>query len=61
MIFEHGELTKALVERMHKQAYKEFYSRPSFMFKRLMRTRSWLELKNQIKGGMAIFGIGGKK
>jgi radical SAM superfamily enzyme YgiQ (UPF0313 family) len=61
MVFEHGELTKELVERMHKQAYKEFYSRPSFMFKRLMRTRSWLELKNQIKGGMAIFGIGGKK
>jgi ADP-heptose:LPS heptosyltransferase len=30
------------------------------MFKRLMRTRSWFELKNQIKGGMAIFGIGGK-
>lgn len=61
MLFEHGALTKELVERMHKQAYKEFYSRPSFMFKRLMRTRSWLELKNQIKGGMAIFGIGGKK
>jgi radical SAM superfamily enzyme YgiQ (UPF0313 family) len=61
MLFEHGELTPELVERMHKQAYKEFYSRPSFMFRRLIRTRSWLELKNQIKGGMAIFGIGGKK
>jgi radical SAM superfamily enzyme YgiQ (UPF0313 family) len=61
MIFEHGVLTKELVERMHKKAYKEFYMRPSFMFKRLLRTRSWLELKNQLKGGMAIFGIGSKK
>jgi radical SAM superfamily enzyme YgiQ (UPF0313 family) len=61
MLFQHGSLTPELVERMHKQAYKEFYGRPSFILRRLLRTRSWLELKNQIKGGMAIFGIGGKK
>jgi len=61
MIFEHGELNKELVERMHKQAYKEFYMRPSFMIKRLFRTRSWLELKNQLKGFTAILNLGGKK
>jgi len=60
MLFKHGELTPELVERIHKQAYKEFYARPSFMLRRLWRTRSWLELKNQIKGAGAIFGIGKK-
>jgi radical SAM superfamily enzyme YgiQ (UPF0313 family) len=61
MLFKHGEMTPEIVEQMHKQAYKEFYSRPSFILRRLWRTRSWLELKNQIKGAGAILGIGGKK
>jgi len=49
------------VECNAKRAYKEFYGRPSFILRRLCRTKSWLELKNQIKGAGAIFGIGNKK
>jgi len=61
MLFKHGSLTPELVERMHKLAYTEFYSRPSFILRRLWKTRSWLELKNQIKGAGAIFRMGGDK
>ncbi|MEI6058803.1 MAG: radical SAM protein, partial [archaeon] len=29
-VFEHGEIKRALVERMYKQAFKEFYFRPKY-------------------------------
>jgi hypothetical protein len=56
-VFEHGQLTKELMERMHKQAYKEIYMRPKFIIRRLLRTTSLIELKKQFIGFFAILGL----
>ena len=39
-IFEHGELTKELMEKMHKKAYKEFYLRWRFIIRKILGIRS---------------------
>lgn len=56
-LFEYESLTKDLMEKMHKLAYKEFYMRPSFVIRRILRTRSLLELKNQFTGFLSILGL----
>jgi radical SAM superfamily enzyme YgiQ (UPF0313 family) len=56
-LFEHGALKKELMEKMHKQAYKEFYMRPSFVIRRILKTRSLLEFKNQLVGFLSILGL----
>lgn len=55
-IFEHGELTKKLMEEMYKRAYKEFYFRPRYMIKRLVRWRNINEIKNEVNGFLALTG-----
>jgi len=37
--FEHNELTKELVERMYRKAYKEYYLRPKIMLRYLKKHR----------------------
>lgn len=56
-IFEHGQLTKEMMERMHKQAYHEFYMRPKFIIQRIFKTRSLIEFKKQLIGFIAILGL----
>jgi anaerobic magnesium-protoporphyrin IX monomethyl ester cyclase len=56
-LFEHGALKKELMEEMHKQAYKEFYMRLSFVIRRILKTRSLLELKNQLIGFFSILDL----
>ena len=56
-LFEHGKLTKSLMEQMHKQAYKEFYMRPKFIARRILKTKSIAEFKKQFIGLTAILGL----
>jgi anaerobic magnesium-protoporphyrin IX monomethyl ester cyclase len=56
-LFEHGNLTKELMERMHKQAYKEFYMRPGFILRRILKTRTLSDFKKQFIGLTAILGL----
>lgn len=53
-IFEHGELTKPLMEKMYRKAYREFYMRPSYILKKLMKIRSLYDAKSYTNGLFAI-------
>jgi len=56
-VFELDELTPELMKRMQRQAYKELYTRPSYMLQRLLRVRSLAELKGLISGGIGVIKV----
>jgi anaerobic magnesium-protoporphyrin IX monomethyl ester cyclase len=60
-LFEHNHLNKELMERMHKQAYNEFYMRPKFILSKIFKIRNLSVLKKQFIGLMAILGLLRKK
>lgn len=47
-------LSKKRVLELHKKAVKNFYLRPTFIFKSLKNIRSFAELKNYIKAGFSV-------
>ncbi|MDH4129863.1 MAG: B12-binding domain-containing radical SAM protein [Spirochaetota bacterium] len=47
-------LTKEELEEIIKNAYKEFYFRPKYMFKQLLEIRSFNELVNKLKVALKI-------
>ena len=49
-IFEHGELTKPLMEEMFKKAYRRFYYRPSYILKKILDIRSLNDIRLRMKG-----------
>ena len=53
-VFEHGELKKESMEKIHKDAYKEFYMRPSFIIKQIFKRRSLRQIKNRINGFLTL-------
>lgn len=57
-IFEHGELSKELMLKMQKQAYKEYYLRPKMMIKKLLEIRSLKQFIAYAKAGLAVFKFG---
>jgi radical SAM superfamily enzyme YgiQ (UPF0313 family) len=57
-IFEHHELTPALMEGMQKKAYREFYFRPKMIFKKLLEIRSMKQLASYLKAGLGILRLG---
>ncbi len=50
--FTRDELNALLV-----RGYKQFYARPSYIAKRLLRVRSLSELKRKAKAGLKVFGM----
>ncbi len=48
--------TEELIELM-KFAYKSFYTRPTYIFKELMRVKSLPELGRKIKAGLKVIGL----
>jgi radical SAM superfamily enzyme YgiQ (UPF0313 family) len=48
-IFSEEELNSLIVE-----AYKSFYSRPSYIFRKMIQLRSFAELKRKVKAGFRI-------
>ena len=47
-------LNKERIFELHKQAVKRFYLRPKFILRTLFSLRSFAELKNYIKAGLAL-------
>ena len=43
------------LEDMEKYAYRKFYLRPSYIFKRILKIRSLEDLKRYIRGFTALF------
>jgi len=52
--FTHGDVTPELMSRMQKKAYREFYLRPSFVLRRLLRLRTAKDVKLTLKGGLEV-------
>jgi len=52
--FIHGDVNPKLMSLMQKKAYREFYIRPSFVMRRLVRIRSFNDVKLIAKGGMEV-------
>jgi len=42
------------LEEMHRRAFREFYIRPSYFLKRLLKIRSYHQLKNTVRSGLAV-------
>lgn len=57
-IFEHGALTKPLMEKMCRKAYREFYLRPSYIFNKLMGIRSLSEIRTYVGALPSILKMG---
>lgn len=48
-------LTMIDLERIHRQAFRQFYLRPSYIIKRMRKIKSFSYLKNTLKSGLAVF------
>ncbi len=53
--------TREQLQELLIKAYKEFYTRPSYIFKSLISLKSVAELKRKAKAGLKVFGMSGKK
>lgn len=52
-----GYKNKEEVEKMAKKAYKEFYHRPSYIFKQFLKIRSFEDIKRYLKAAEIAIGI----
>ncbi|MBI2043070.1 cobalamin B12-binding domain-containing protein [Candidatus Pacearchaeota archaeon] len=57
--FKHGSVTPELMSEMQKRAYKEFYLRPEFIFRRFLRIRTAKDVKLTLKGGLEVLKFAG--
>lgn len=53
-VIELPNISMKRLKKLHKQAYKEFYLRPKYIFKYLKRINSFTRLINSIKAGSTI-------
>lgn len=53
-IFEHGELTKELMERMQKKAYRDYYMRPKMFVRQMKSIKNWKDLKANMGAALAV-------
>lgn len=59
MIYSYpGTASKAIVEKMYKKAFREFYFRPGYIFRKIISTRSFGKFKVLLRGAGAISKIG---
>ena len=42
------------LKNMERYAYRKFYLRPSYIIKRILKIRSFEDIKRHIKGGTAL-------
>lgn len=55
--FWEKELSKEELISLLKKAYRSFYLRPSYIFKKILRLKSWKELLTKAKAGLNILKI----
>jgi radical SAM superfamily enzyme YgiQ (UPF0313 family) len=53
-IFEHGELTKELMERMQKKAYRDYYMRPKMFVRQMKSIKNWKDFKANMGAALAV-------
>lgn len=53
-VIETKEFSREDILELYNQAYREFYIRPSYIFKGLISIESYANLKNKLSGGMAL-------
>ena len=58
--FIHGNVTPELMSEMQKKAYREFYIRPSFIMRRLLRLKTLKDVALTFKGGMEVLKFANK-
>ena len=52
--FKYGYKSVKELKNMERYAFRKFYLRPSYIFKRIMKIRSFEDIKRYIKGGTAL-------
>jgi len=55
--FHHPNLTQEQMKYYYKLAHLKFYFRPKIILRRLFRIKSWLQLKQEIVGALALLGF----
>jgi radical SAM superfamily enzyme YgiQ (UPF0313 family) len=58
VVFVPNGMTKEQLLKLHKQAYKEFYMRPKYIFKSVKRLRSLTAIKQTLAGFKTLVKIG---
>lgn len=58
IVFMPDNMTKEQLLKLHKQAYKEFYLRPKYIFKAIKRLRSIKTIKQTFAGFKALVKVG---
>ena len=53
-VFEHGETKKETMEKMYKKAYREFYIRPEYMIKKILKLKTFTQFIKNIQGLLAL-------
>lgn len=53
-VLETGALTKEEIWKLHRQAVREFYLRPSYLIKQASRLRSWSDVKMNISNAISL-------
>ncbi len=55
--FEPYTLTRAEIQRLRQLAFKRFYSRPAFLWRRLTRIRNWHDCRAAARGLKSLLGL----
>ena len=53
------ELPAERLEALLEQAYKDFYTRPGYILKQLLKIRSWRELRAKLRAGLRVLFLRG--
>ena len=48
-------LTRTDLEKIHRQAFRQFYLRPSYIIKKIRKIKSFPYLRNTLRSGLAVF------
>lgn len=59
--FEPYTLTRAQIQALRRLAFRRFYSRPSFLARRLLGLRTWHDCKAAFYGARSLIGIWGAR
>jgi radical SAM superfamily enzyme YgiQ (UPF0313 family) len=54
-------MTREQIEELRTIGFRKFYSRPKFIFRRLIEVRSWYDLKTVLKGASSFFWLWTKR
>ncbi|MFH1744763.1 MAG: radical SAM protein, partial [bacterium] len=57
IVLELPGLNRASLQHYYELAHRKFYFRPKIILRRLGHIRSWAQLKQEIKGGIALMGF----